>query len=241
MSAQKNVTALYFTDLLCVWAYIAQIRMDKLKNTFGSDIHLQEHFVSVFGAVNTKMQKNWGDKGGTAAYSNFVKETALKFSHIEIHPDIWTKNIPTSSTGCHLLLKAIQLLEARDEIHLSRDQQLDSQASTEKNNVFNTVAWELRLAFFRDLVDISNYKSQMSIIEKLGLPHKNIEEILQSGEAYSALENDAQLKEKFGVSGSPSLVLNEGRQIIYGNVGYRVIEANIQELLKEPENQASWC
>ena len=50
-----------------------------------------------------------------------------------------------------------------------------------------------------------------------------------------------QLKDKYSVKGSPSLILNEGRQIIYGNVGYRVIEANVQELLNQPENQASWC
>ena len=65
--------------------------------------------------------------------------------------------------------------------------------------------------------------------------------MIDSGAAHAALDCDFQLKEKHGVIGSPSLVLNEGRQIIYGNVGYRVIEANIQELLNQSENQASWC
>ena len=41
---------------------------------------------------------------------------------------------------------------------------------------------------------------------------------------------------------SPTFILNEGRQKLYGNVGYRVIEANLQELLKSPDaSQASWC
>jgi len=52
---------------------------------------------------------------------------------------------------------------------------------------------------------------------------------------------DQQLKEKYRVVGSPTLVFNEGRQIIYGNVGYRVIEANINELLNECSTLASWC
>jgi hypothetical protein len=44
------------------------------------------------------------------------------------------------------------------------------------------------------------------------------------------------------IEGSPSLVLNEGRQKLYGNVGFRVIEANVQGLLHAagPED-ASWC
>jgi hypothetical protein len=37
------------------------------------------------------------------------------------------------------------------------------------------------------------------------------------------------------------LVLNEGRQLLNGNVGYRVIEANIRELLVSNVVEASWC
>ena len=81
----------------------------------------------------------------------------------------------------------------------------------------------------------------MKIAEKLELPLQKIKKVIESGAAFSALDRDLQLRGKYGVVGSPTFVLNEGRQIIYGNVGYRVIEANIQELLKQPENQASWC
>ncbi len=33
----------------------------------------------------------------------------------------------------------------------------------------------------------------------------------------------------------------QGRQKLYGNLGYRIIEANVQEILSRPEHQASWC
>ncbi|MDH5729355.1 MAG: DsbA family protein [Gammaproteobacteria bacterium] len=235
MLNQKNIPILYFTDLLCVWAYISQIRIDTIKQKFGSDITVHQHFVSVFGAVESKMEQNWGNKGGVSAYSDFVSEIARKFEHIEIHPDVWKKNTPTSSTGCHLLLKAIQILESRDEL------QDFNPGNYNGIGAFNATAWEMRKAFFRDLEDISNYQVQKRIIEKLGLPKDKIQTVIENGEAFAELENDTQLKEKYGVSGSPSLVLNEGRQIIYGNVGYSVIEANIQELLSQPENRASWC
>ncbi len=36
--------------------------------------------------------------------------------------------------------------------------------------------------------------------------------------------------------------MNAGRQILYGNVGYRLIEANLNELLRAPNSDdASWC
>jgi len=43
------------------------------------------------------------------------------------------------------------------------------------------------------------------------------------------------------VSVSPTLIFNEGRQRLNGNVGYRVIEANIRELLHNPPGEESWC
>lgn len=235
MTSPKKVTILYFTDVLCVWAYLAQVRMDQLKNKFGSRIILQEHFVSVFGSVEDKMEQNWGDKGGVVAYGEHVQSVASQFNHIDVHPDVWAKNTPTSSGSCHLFLKAIQILESRNELAIK------SERGSSGRTIFDIVAWELRLAFFKNVIDISSVKAQMEIASKLGLPVSKIQQLIESGDAFSALDADMQLKEKHGVIGSPSLVLNEGRQTIYGNVGYRVIEANIQELLNQPENQASWC
>jgi hypothetical protein len=35
--------------------------------------------------------------------------------------------------------------------------------------------------------------------------------------------------------------MNDGRQKLFGNVGYRLLEANVQELLRTPAGEASWC
>jgi len=55
------------------------------------------------------------------------------------------------------------------------------------------------------------------------------------------LSNDLRSAHELGVKGSPTWVLNEGRQVLYGNVGYRILSANIEELLKNPGSEASWC
>ena len=235
MSELKKIEIMCFTDILCIWAYIAQARMNQLLAKYVSSINIENHYISIFGSVESKLEKNWADKGGINAYCKHVQDIAKQYDHIEIHPDLWSKNRPTSSGNCHLFLKAIQLIESRETLAVPNI----------SNGIFkkasDLMAWELRLAFFRDMLDISHTDSQMELAEKLQLPVSKIEHLIKNGSAHAELENDNQLKEKYAIKGSPSLVLNEGRQIIYGNVGYRVIEANIHELINQPDNQASWC
>jgi len=231
MTELKTVSITHFSDVLCVWGYIAQRRIDELKLEFGECLNLQYHFIPIFASVDAKMQQNWGHRGGISAYAEMVRGLADKFDHIEIHDDIWIKNTPTSSASCHLFLKAVQLVEEKGEMPVM----------SVNSSALESVAWEMRLAFFKELVNISELSAQLEIAEKLGLPVGKIQAEISSGAAFAALDLDAQLKEKHQVVGSPTMVFNEGRQTIYGNVGYRVIEANVQELLKQPKAASSWC
>lgn len=231
MNTTPNVTVSYFSDVLCIWAYIAQIRIDELKTQFDGQIDMQYHFLPVFGAVDSMIEKNWKDKGGLTAYNKHVVSVASRFDHIEVNNDVWLANKPTTSISSHLFLKAIQLAESQNEL---------ARPVTDKS-VLETFAWEFRVAFFRDLKDISNSDVQIEIANRLDLPVNKILDKIRSGEAHAALDIDSQLKEEYQVSGSPTFIFNEGRQKIYGNVGYRVIEANVRELINQPGNQASWC
>ena len=64
---------------------------------------------------------------------------------------------------------------------------------------------------------------------------------IENGEAYAALHRDERLLKEYGVVGSPTYVFNDGRQLLYGNVGYRILQANVEELIHRPEGEASWC
>ena len=51
---------------------------------------------------------------------------------------------------------------------------------------------------------------------------------------FARLAADYQEAYTIRIEDSPSSLLNQGRQRLYGNVGFHVIEANIQELLRKP-------
>jgi predicted DsbA family dithiol-disulfide isomerase len=224
----ESIHISYFSDVLCVWAYIAQIRLDELKATFQDKVAIDYHFVSVFGNTREKLENRWRDRGGFKGYSDHVHEVATKFDHITVHPDIWTDVIPPSSTSCHLFLHAIQLLEIKEIIQPSE-------------KVFEQATWAFREAFFAKLANVSDRKVQFAIAEELGLPIAAIQDQIDSGEAYALISKDFELVKEHTVTVSPTLIFNEGRQRLNGNVGYRVIEANIRELLHNPPDEQSWC
>jgi predicted DsbA family dithiol-disulfide isomerase len=101
--------------------------------------------------------------------------------------------------------------------------------------------WRVRSAFFAEARDISNRDVLREILSGAGLPSAAIDAKLRSGEAMAELCRDIELRDEHKIEGSPTYYLNQGRQKLYGNVGYRVVSANLRELLERPGHQASWC
>ena len=90
--------------------------------------------------------------------------------------------------------------------------------------------------------DISDWQVYKEIAERLGIDYGMVDEKIRSSEAVAQLAVDYNLSQKHGVEGSPTFIMNDGRQKLFGNVGYRLIEANVQELLRSAsEEEASWC
>lgn len=235
MTSLTPVTIAYFSDILCVWAYAAQKRLDELRNQFGSQIKIHCHYIPVFGSTQTRIGEGWKGKGGFEAYGRHVRDVTKRFDHIDIHPDIWRRNVPPSSAGCHLFLKSIQLFEEKGGVTYGH------QENREGRSLVEEAAWQMRLAFFRDMEDIAQLDVQRRIVERLCLPLMAIMRQIENGEAYAAWCLDLEQKEKYKIEGSPTFVLNDGRQKLYGNVGYRIIEVNVQELIAGAGDRASWC
>jgi len=230
----KPVNLIYVTDVLCVWAYIAQIRLDELKQKYGDRVQVEQRFMSVFGDTVNRIGEGWQDRGGYEGFSDHVIEVSQNFPHIKINPEVWRSCRPQTSMTSHLFIKSAQLLGDRNEV------------STEVNphtgqSIVEDLIWRVRCAFFQDALNIDKLSVLMGLAEEMNLPVAKLEVSINDGSAMAALAADMELKEDYRLEGSPSFILNEGRQKLFGNVGYRIIEANVAELLEHQGNQASWC
>lgn len=223
----KTVPILYFSDVLCIWAYIAELRVSAIKAEFGDQVAFDQRFCSVFGDTARKIPTAWKDKGGYEGFNAHLRHSAQAFPEIAISPDLWLTVRPASSWGAHLAVKAVQLAEAKGVCAAG---------------TADAALLGLRRAFFENARDISHWTVQAEVCEAAGAKPAEVEAAMRDGTALAALACDYQDAETLHVHGSPSFVLNDGRQKLYGNVGFRIMEANIQELLRAPvQDQASWC
>jgi predicted DsbA family dithiol-disulfide isomerase len=133
------------------------------------------------------------------------------------------------------MLKSVHLLEHTGQIDKC------SVPEFHGRTLFEELCWRMRLAFFRDGRNIAYQRTQLELADSLGIAKDAILAKIENGEAHAALCRDSELQKEYFVQGSPTFLLNEGRQKLYGNIGYRVIEANVMELLEHPTDRASWC
>jgi len=211
----------YYSDVLCVWAWIAQRRIDELNKCLSDKIEIRYHYLDVFGDAVNKIPNQWYDRGGYDGFSAHVVESAFVYEDAHINADIWSKTRPTSSANPHLVLKAIELIySCKQSIEL---------------------ALKFRQAFFVEAKDISNIEVLFELIEESGLDSMQVNKAIVDGSAMASLMRNYQQAKALSLKGSPSYIIDNGRQTLYGNVGYRVLLANIEELLKKPISEASWC
>lgn len=211
----------YYSDILCVWAWIAQRRIDELNKQLGDKIELKYHYLDVFGDAVNKIPTQWQERGGYEGFSAHVVESASTYEDAHINTAIWSKIRPTSSANPHLVLKAVELTYS-------------CQQSIE-------LALKFRQAFFIEAKDISKLDILFAIIEESELDSMQVNKAILDGSAMACLMRNYQQANSLGLKGSPSYIIDNGRQTLYGNVGYRVLLANIEEQLNKPESEASWC
>jgi len=216
----------YFSDALCVWAYVAQIRCDELLVQFPGRVSIENRFIQVFGNVRAKMETQWRDRGGIQAYAAHVSAIVDGFEHVSAHPQVWLSNTPESSMPTHLFLCAVRVLEEGGEL---------------EPGTLARALWTLREAFFTECAPLSDRATLLGLGERIGISNAPVERLLDNGRAHAALSEDLDFTRDQSIRASPTMILNEDRQRLTGNVGYRVIEANVRELLDSPDNQQSWC
>jgi predicted DsbA family dithiol-disulfide isomerase len=225
----------YVSDVLCVWAYVAEIRLEELRREFGNEVELEYRFIPIFGATRYRIGEGWAKRGGYAGFGAHVRKVAADFPDVSVDDKVWDSVAPTTSAMAHEMLCAVRLLEEAGAIDGARQDKLGGRTLLEH------VIWSVRKAFFEEARDISDRDVLIDIAKTSGIPTAEIESKIASGEAMAEVCRDVELRDQNKVEGSPTYILNQGRQKLYGNVGYRVVSANLRELLETPAHQASWC
>ena len=225
----------YVSDVLCIWAYVAEARLDELRKEFGSSIEMEFRFIPVFGATRYRIGEGWKDRGGYTGFGEHVREVARGFPHVSVNERVWNEVAPTTSSTAHEMLCAARLLVDEGVVDGARSDELGGRTP------FEEATWQVRLAFFEHARDVSDRDVLLDVLDLAGIPSPAIEAKLKSGEAMAEVCRDIELRDQLKIEGSPTYYLNQGRQKLYGNVGYRVVSANLRELLEQPGHQASWC
>ena len=64
----------YYSDILCVWAWIAQRRNEELNDKLLDKIEWRYHYLDIFGDASNKIPNQWQDKGGFIGFSNHIQK-----------------------------------------------------------------------------------------------------------------------------------------------------------------------
>ncbi len=211
----------YYSDILCVWAWIAQRRIDELNEKLAGKIELRYHYLDIFGDASNKIPTQWQEKGGFSGFASHVHKAAKPYPDAPINTELWQDIRPNTSANAHLVLKAVELSNGKEK-------------SIE-------LALLIRKAFFVESQDIGLLSVLFSLVELAGIDAEPVNKVLNDGSAMALLMADYQQAKALSLKGSPSYIIDNGRQVLYGNVGYRVLLANIEEHLHQPVAAASWC
>lgn len=217
----KPLVIEYYSDILCVWAWIAQRRNEELQQQWGDNIEIRHHYINLFGDTYQRMETQWHDKGGFDGFAKHTIEAVSPYDNAPVSDKTWRSVRPKTSANAHLVIKAVEVTHG-------------------KQDAIN-FALALRKAFFTDAIDIGEMAVLKALAKQCGFKTEAVRLVISTGEAMALLMRDYQNANRLGITGSPSWVINDGRQTLFGNVGYRVLNANVEELLKQPQNEASWC
>jgi predicted DsbA family dithiol-disulfide isomerase len=216
-----QVRITYYSDVLCVWAWISQPRLEQLEKQWRGRLSIRHRFIDIFGNSLEKIPRTWGEQEGFEKFGAHVVSAAADYELATVNPAIWRSVRPCSSMQAHLLLRAVAIVAGEE--------------------VMAEMALRIRRAFFCDAQDIAEMGVLDSLLRELNLDVSQVHDMLRNGRAMAQLSGDLRAAHEQGVRGSPTWVLNDGRQILYGNVGYRILNANLEELLKHPQGESSWC
>jgi predicted DsbA family dithiol-disulfide isomerase len=209
----KRIEFSYWSDPLCIWALVAQPKLDRLLAERGAKLRVDYRVIPIFGSVPWRFASGPWAKDGVEGRITATRTIAEKAGRTDVSGECW-RAVPMTSWAPAAAIKAVFALgEGRGE---------------QAGPVYQRA---LRERFFVRAGNIALRSVQLEVAEELGLARAAIEASLDDGSALAAVCEDHAEKERLRLQGSPTYVFDGGRAMLYGNFSDGVLRATVEELV----------
>ncbi|MDH5491316.1 MAG: hypothetical protein OEY14_05130, partial [Myxococcales bacterium] len=106
----------YWSDPLCIWAFVGQKKLDDLLEEFGDRFEVVYRVVPVFGSVSWRFREGAWARDGIEGRVRKTREIALANGHPEVQGEVWARSTPSSSWAPGAAIKAVFSLEAEGKL-----------------------------------------------------------------------------------------------------------------------------
>jgi predicted DsbA family dithiol-disulfide isomerase len=216
----------YWSDPLCIWAYVAQSKLERVISEWGEHLTIDYRIVPVFGSFPRRFSTGVWSKAGVEGRSEATAKVAREHGCEGVTGALWTRDTPTSSWSCGAA--------AKGAFHLERTEQAAPGSGA-------TYLRALRRRAFEANENICRRAVQLSVAEEVGVDPARLSALLDDGLPFALLAEDDEDRKTAGVRGSPSYVFDGGRATLYGNFPFEVLHATMTELLRGMGLGASAC
>jgi predicted DsbA family dithiol-disulfide isomerase len=214
----------YWSDPLCIWALVAQQKLDRVLQELGAHVTVDYRIVPVFGSVPWRFAEGPWAKEGVDGRVAVTRRIAEQGGRPDVSGGCWRCAMPATSWAPSVAIKAVFALEGG--------------RGDEVGPVYQRA---LRERFFVGEQNIALRKVQLEVAEEMGLPRLPIEARLDDGSALSAVCEDHAEKERLRIQGSPTYVFDGGRAMLYGNFDYGILRSTLEELVRGAGPGGSAC
>lgn len=210
----------YWSDPLCIWAFVAQEKLERVLADLGAQVRVDYRVVPVFGSVAWRFAEGPWAKDGVDGRVAATRKIAEQGGRTDVSGECWRKAMPMSSWAPAAAIKAV----------FAHDEQMGPSYQR-----------ALRERFFVGEENIALRSVQLEVAETLGLERGPIEARLDDGSALAAVCQDHAEKERLRIQGSPTYVFDGGRAMLYGNFSYGILRSTVDELVRGIRPGGSAC
>jgi predicted DsbA family dithiol-disulfide isomerase len=216
----------YWSDPLCVWAFVAQDKLDRLISQHGEILAIDYRVIPVFGSIPHRFRVGDWAGAGPEGRAETTRRIASMRGHEEVTGQVWLDDPPASSWPAGMAIKAVMALEADGLVG---------------EGIGAAYQWQLRRSFFVDNRNTARRSAQLELAEAMELPVAALEAMLNDGRAMALLWEDHLERESLKLRGSPTYVFDGGRSQLYGNFNYAILDATLCGLSRGLEAGGSIC